>query len=197
MKNPPLDALDCQITKEAFDHVQPRGTGRSEVEMKAGVSLLPGFDLLMLMRGVVIADEVDFLVGRRASANQVQEENPFLVAVLFQASANDLAIGNVQRGKKRGRSVSLVVMGEGLAAPLLQWKSRLRAIQGLDLALLIAGEHDGVLRRVEVESHDLFELLFKMRVVGKLEAACAMRLEAVCRPDPSHTRRADPGSSGH
>src|SRR5229473_2983834 len=132
MKNPPLDALDCQITKEAFDHVQPRGTGRSEVEMKAGVSLLPGFDLLMLMRGVVIADEVDFLVGRRASANQVQEENPFLVAVLFQASANDLPIGNLQSGKRRDPFVALEDKGEGLAAPLLEWKSRLRTIQGLN-----------------------------------------------------------------
>src|SRR5436305_10090235 len=82
---------------------------------------------------------------------------PFLVAVSIVAHANDSPIEGIH-GRKQGRgSVSLVVVGHGSAAALLDWQSGLCSVQRLDLALLVCTKYDGMLRRVEVESDDSFQ----------------------------------------
>ena len=124
--------------------------------MKPRVALLPGFHLVMFVRGIVIADEVNLLVLWGAPANQIEETQPFLMPVLVHASADHAAIGGVHRGKKRGRSIALVIMGHGLAATLFERQSRLGAIESLDLALFIARKDDGMLGRRKVKPHDVF-----------------------------------------
>ena len=47
-----------QVTEESLHHVQPRRTGGSEVDMESRVALEPALNLGMLMRGVVIHDEM-------------------------------------------------------------------------------------------------------------------------------------------
>lgn len=149
------EAVDGEIAEEAFHHVQPGGACWSKVEVKPGIAPLPCLNLVMLMGCIVVADEVDLLFGRRASADQVKEANPFLMAVLVHAASDDLTVGCIQRSKERGGSIALVVMGQRLAPPFLKRKARLSAVQCLNLTLLIAREHDGMLRRVEVEAHDV------------------------------------------
>jgi hypothetical protein len=52
------------------------------------------------------------------------------------------------------------------AAAFFQRQTGLRTVQGLDLALLVAAQHNGVLGRREIEAHDVVELLNEMLVVG-------------------------------
>lgn len=59
------------------------------------------------------------------------------MAVARHAGANDGAVNRVQCGEQGGGAVTLVVMGHGPAAPFLDGQTRLSAIQGLNLALLI------------------------------------------------------------
>ena len=47
-----------EIAKEAFDHVQPRRAGGSEVQMKARVLIEPALDLGVFVSCVVVADQV-------------------------------------------------------------------------------------------------------------------------------------------
>src|SRR5271169_1148799 len=59
-------------------------------------------------------------------------------------------------------------------------------IEGLDLALLVETEHDGVGWRIDIKTDDLLELLGELGIVGELERAHPMRLEPVPLPDPPH-----------
>ena len=82
-KNTPPQTVDREIAEESFNYVKPGSTGRSEVKVESGITPLPGFDFRMLMSGVIIADDVDLLVGRCRFDNQVEEADPFLVPVLL------------------------------------------------------------------------------------------------------------------
>ena len=75
------------------------------------------------------------------------------------------------------------------ARPLLQRQAGLGSIEGLDLALLVEREHDGVGRRVDVEPDHVLELGDELRVGGQLELPHPVRLETVGAPDALH--RAD------
>ena len=60
------------------------------------------------------------------------------MAMPLLAQADDFAVGRIQRGEQRRRAVAFVVVRHGRAAALLQRQAGLRAIQRLDLALLVA-----------------------------------------------------------
>ena len=47
-----------QVTEESIDHVQPRRTGGSEVDMESRMALEPALNLGMLVRGGVVDDEM-------------------------------------------------------------------------------------------------------------------------------------------
>jgi len=68
-------------------------------------------------------------------------------------------------------------------AALDERQPRLRAVQGLNLALLIHAKNHGVLRRGEINPDDIGKLLQKPGVSGKLEALGEVRLDLVFLPD--------------
>jgi hypothetical protein len=47
------------------------------------------------MGGIVVADDMNFLVRRSAPRNEPQELQPFLMAVLIHAATDDAAIGYI------------------------------------------------------------------------------------------------------
>jgi hypothetical protein len=59
-------------------------------------------------------------------------------------------------------------MGHRLAAAFLHGQTGLGAVQGLYLALLIDGQDQRVLGRMEVESDDSFQFLGEGRIVADL-----------------------------
>src|ERR1700759_3317367 len=71
-----------------------------------------------------------------------------------------------------------IIMSDTLYIAQTHRQHRLSAAQGLDLRLFIDGEHNGVIWRVEVQSHDVAYFLDKKRIVGKLECLAAMRLQS-------------------
>ena len=79
----------------------------------------------------------------------------------------------------------------------LERQARPGAIERLDPGLLVDGEHDRVLRRVDVDAYDVVELGREPGIVRALEGADAMRLQIVRRPDPLHRAQADPRCRGH
>jgi hypothetical protein len=62
----------------------------------------------------------------------------------------------------------------------------LRAIEGLDLAFLIDAQHQGMLRRIQVEADNVNDFLGELRIVRELEGLRAMRLQAIRLPHPLH-----------
>ncbi len=79
-----------------------------------------------------------------------------------------------------------VVVRHGLRAALLQRQPALRAVQRLHLTLLVAAQHQGVLGRRHVQTHDVFELLDELRIARHLEAAHDVRLQPVRLPMSPH-----------
>jgi hypothetical protein len=67
----------------------------------------------------------------------------------------------------------------------------------LDLALLIDRQHDGVGRRIDVEADDVAQFVDELRVVGQLELAPAVGLQAVRLPDAAHRAGTDAGGLRH
>ena len=119
----------------------------------------PGADLGLLVCRVIIEDDVDGLVCGHLSFDGVQEANELLMPMSLHVSADDGAIQDIECGKQGRGPVALVIMRHGRASAALQRRARLGAIQGLDLALLIHGQHDGVGRRRDVKPDDIAKLL--------------------------------------
>ena len=148
-----------EVAKEAFDPVEPRRTGRGEVDVEAFVAGERAFDLRVFVRRVVVHDELEFLLGRGLAVDRAQELQPFLMAVLFHAGADQLAVQRVQGGKQGGQALAFEVVGDGPRPPLLERQTRLRAIQHLNLTLLIDRQHQGVFGRIQVEADNVLEFI--------------------------------------
>jgi hypothetical protein len=75
--------------------------------------------------------------------------------------------------------LALVIVRHGAGASLLEGQARLCPVEGLDLALFVHGKNDGVGRRIDIEAHDVAQLVHELRVIGQLEPATPMRLKAM------------------
>jgi len=84
------------------------------------------------------------------SIDRPQELEKLGVAMAGQALADHRPAQHVERGEQGGGAVALVVVGHRARAALLHRERRLRAIQRLDLALLVHAQNDRVLGRVQV-----------------------------------------------
>ena len=91
------DTLVGQFSKPTLHQIEPGRTGRCEMEMESRMSFQPAFDAGVLMRPVIVDDDMYLLVGRDPKLNQAQEFQEFLVAVLGHALSDDFAIEHVQR----------------------------------------------------------------------------------------------------
>ncbi len=69
--------------------------------------------------------------------------------------------------------------------------------QGLHLALLVAGQDQGVFRRVQIQPNHILELFGESGVVGQFEGAPQMRLQTMGPPDSPDRGLADPGGLRH
>ena len=100
----------------------------------------------------------------------------------------DLAGKVVQGGKESHRPMSIVIMGSGADVSLAQRQAGLGALQGLAPVLFITAEHQGPLRRIEVEAHHVPELFLKVVILGELEIAHPMGLQLMGRPESLYAR---------
>ena len=75
--------------------------------------------------------------GRDGLLDGVEEADELLMAMALHAPSDDLAVQHVEGGEQRGRAVALVVVGHGAGAAALHGQAGLRAVERLDLALLV------------------------------------------------------------
>src|SRR5258706_8453032 len=93
----------------------------------------PALDLCMFMGGVVVDDQVKVEPWWGFSIDFVEESDPFLMSMARHALTNHAAFEHVQRGEECGCPIPLVVVSHGSAAALLDRKTRLSAVEGLNL----------------------------------------------------------------
>ncbi len=73
----------------------------------------------------------------------------------------------------------------------------LRAVQGLDLRLLVHAEDDRLVRGIQVQTHDVADLVDQQRIRGELEAIDPVWPEPKSAPDAADRHRAHSESLGH
>jgi hypothetical protein len=93
------------------------------------------------------------------------------------------ARGDIERGEERGRAMPDVVVCDAFDVAKPERQQRLRAIEGLDLALLIDAQNDRVVGWVEVEPDDVAHLLDEQGIRRDLEMLLAMGLETEGLPN--------------
>ena len=164
VKDTALQAASGELGEVAFDGIEPGGGCRGEVEGKAGMAFEPSADLFVLVGGVVVEDDMNQLSGREFGLDGIEKADEFLMTVPLHAATDNLAFQHVEGGKQRGRPVPLVVVGHRLAAALLDRQAGLGSIEGLDLALLVDRQHDGVRRRIDIDVLVETDLTFPRKV---------------------------------
>jgi len=127
----------------------------------------------------------------------VQKADELLMAMALHALADDLALEDIERREQGGDAMALVIMGYGASAPLLHRQTRLGTIKRLNLALLVNRQDNGVAGRIDIEADDLVQFGRKLGIVGQLELAHPVRLEAMSTPYPLYRADANPGRLRH
>src|SRR5215472_16631742 len=133
----------------------------------------------MLVGGVIVDDRMDLLTLGDLRVDLIEEADELLMPMALHIAADDGAVENVERGEQCRRAVALVVVRHRPGAPRLHRQSRLSAVEGLDLALLIDREYDGMGGRIDVETDQIPELFGERRIVRQLERPDTMRRELV------------------
>ena len=131
VKDATLERLLAEVTKEPLDHVQPRSTGRRKMKMKTRIPFRPRRRLGMLVRDVVVANQMHLFVVGNLRLDSLQKLEPFLppeLPVTRITYADNRSIEYVQRREQRRRAVAFVVVRHRAAASTFERQTRLRAI---------------------------------------------------------------------
>src|SRR5258708_33514614 len=171
------DALASDFGEEPLDEVEP-GTGcRREVQCEAFVSRPPALDGRRLGGGVVVEDQMQIEMCGRLAVDCFQKRQELVCPMACQTFADDGTGRHIERGEECCCAVALVIMGHRAGTALFQGQTRLRAVECLDLALLIDGKHQRLLRRIDVKADDVLDLRDEVGIVGilKLRTRCGLR----------------------
>ena len=106
------------------------------------------------------------------------------MAMAVFAAGEDFAGGNIERGKERCRAVADIVVRHAfdIAQPYRQ--NGLRAVQRLNLALLIHTQDHGVLWGIQIQTDNIADFFNEKGIRGDFEMALPMGLKAKSTPDP-------------
>ena len=206
-KLPSRMTSSVKSAKEALHEVHPRARGWGEVEHHSitlhgsalgGVApFQPGLHLRVLVGAVVVHDQMQRHVVRHLAVDGLQERQPLAMSMLGRRQAEDLAIEVAEGREESDGPMAVVVVGSGADVADAERQPRLRSLESLALALLVAAKDQGSIRWIEVEADDVPELRLELGVLGDLERPCNVRLDVVAGPDPLDRSLGDPHSIGH
>ncbi len=126
--------------EKTLHQIQPGGARGREVQMHARMFGQPGAHRGVLVRGVVVHDEVEGQFARGLPLDHFEEGQPLGVGVGVAGGggAVDFAVEVTERGEKRDRAVAGGVVGAGADVAHAQGQAGLGAFERLALALLPA-----------------------------------------------------------
>ena len=153
------DLLVGQQPEPALDLVQPGGAGGCEMGLPARPFGEPVADRLGLVGPVVVHDDVDVEISRDVRLDEVEEFAELSGPMARETFADDLSRGDVEGREERGRAVALVVVAAPLRLPGAHRQEGLGTVQGLDLALFVDTENQGTIRRRQIQTDDVADLL--------------------------------------
>jgi hypothetical protein len=96
----------------ALDLIKPAGIGGSEVQVIAGMTGQPGFDLGMFVGGVIVHHQVHVEVGGDVAVQMLEKGQELLMAMAWFALGNHAAIEDVEGREERGGAMAEVVVSD-------------------------------------------------------------------------------------
>lgn len=114
------------------------------------------------------------------------------MALPGQTAPDHHSFQHVERGKQCCGIVSDVIVGLPGGYPQVQRQHGLSSAQGLDLAFFIHRQKQSLVRRVQIQPHDIPQLAHESGVPAQLGSFGSMRLQAVRPPDAPHRGLAHP-----
>ena len=159
-----------------LDLIEPGRVGGGEVEVDIGVLSQP--KVLLGFVGVeVVQDHMDCLASLGLD-NFVHEVEELPSAAALIVSGLDFAGDDIERGEEGAGSVANVFVGSTGQRPAVgQAQPPLFAFQGLNTGFLIDRQHHGVLRRGQLQPHDVRGFGGKFRVGGDAPTATARQAD--------------------
>lgn len=151
----------------------------------------PFLYLRVFVCSIVIQYEMDIEFGLDRPLNPIEKPEKLLMPVACLALTDHRSFKNVESGKQRGRSMTLIIVCLALWQTRSQRKYRLGAIQRLNLTLFIHAQHDGIVRWIHIEPDDVAHFRSKITIVAELERFDPMRLQLVPLPNSHHGGWAD------
>lgn len=135
------DAVVGDFAKPAFDQIQPGTAGGREMDVKSSMPFQPRLDLRMLVRCVVVHDQVQVQLRRSFGVDLLEELDPLLVTVLGHAGSDQPAFRHFDRGEQGRRAVAFIIVGHRAWATAMNRQPTLRSVQRLDRGFLVGAEH--------------------------------------------------------
>jgi hypothetical protein len=96
------DDVVGELAKEALDEVEPGGTGRGKVDLNVRMLLQPSADGGMLVRSVVVDDQMQRQPCGRLTMDFFEEGEPLGVRVSRRSGAQNPSVEVVERRKRSG-----------------------------------------------------------------------------------------------
>lgn len=135
------------------------------MHMEALMFRQPSLHLGMLVRRIVIHDQMQLEVLGGFLVDFLEESQPLLMAVLALDATDQFALEIIQRREQRDRAVAGVIMGFCLDMTDPQRQPGLCALQGLHLTFFVAAEHQRLVGRGQIQPDDIPEFFLELRVV--------------------------------
>ena len=129
---------------------------------------------------------MDVEPGRDAAVEVIKKREKFLVAMARLTQGNHFAIKGIECREQGRSAVAVVIVRYSFDIAQPHRQHRLGTFQRLDLALFVYTQHQRLVRRIKVQTHDVAHLLHEERVSGELEALAAMRLQTEQREITAH-----------
>src|SRR2546426_5256937 len=113
----PAQLFVSQGREPALHEIDPRRTGRREVQVHAGMPYEPAADQRRLMRARVVENEMKIQLRRHGGVDGVEKFPKLGGALALVKLAEDLAALGVQGREERGGAVARVVVRPSLDLP--------------------------------------------------------------------------------
>jgi hypothetical protein len=150
--------------------------------------LKPALDGGRLVGRGVVEHEVHVEVCGHLGVDHVQEAAELLGAMARRHLRGHLTRGDVERRKEVGRAVAEVVVGASLGHARHERQHRRRAVERLDLRLLVDAEDDRRLGRVEVQPDEVSHPVDELRIGRELERLGAAEILSRSRDEAESPR---------
>ena len=111
--------------------------------------------LRMLVGCVVVDDGMDRLLDWYLRLDGIEEADELPVPVALHVAADDGTVEDVESCEQCGRTVASIVVGHRSSTAWLHRQTGLGAVEGLDLALLINREDNGMGWWIDIEAYNI------------------------------------------